>query len=86
MWITDCVDGEYYQTRAENHGAVYVSKLMVQQQDEQTLLTMEFSGMSDSWFVNLMSKLMGFFMAKSMIKMLEADLADIKAHVEASDN
>lgn len=86
MWITDCVDGEYYQTRAENHGAVYVSKLMVQQQDEQTLLTMEFSGMSDSLFVNLMSKLMGFFMAKSMIKMLEADLADIKAHVEASDN
>ena len=86
MWITNCVDGEYYQTRAENHGAVYVSKLMVQQQDEQTLLTMEFSGMSESWYVNLMSKLMGFFMTKSMIKMLEADLADIKAHVEASDN
>ena len=86
MWITDCIDGEYYQTRAENHGAIYVSKLSISSMGDATKLTMEFSGKSESWFVNLMSKLMGFFMTKSMIKMLEADLADIKAHVEASDN
>lgn len=84
MWITDCVDGEYYQTRAENHGAVYVSKLMVQQQGEQTLLTMEFSGTSESFWVNLLSSVMSVFMKKSMFKMIAQDLADIKAYVEAS--
>jgi len=27
MWITDAKENEFYQTRAENHGAIYVSKL-----------------------------------------------------------
>ena len=83
MWITDCVDGKSYTTRAENCGAIYVSKLTVIPEGDITKLTMEFSGTSESWFVNLMSKVMGFFMTKSMIKMLEADLADIKGHVES---
>lgn len=86
MWITGCVHGESYTTRAENCGAIYVSKLTVIPEGKTTKLTMEFSGTSESWLVNLMSKLMGFFMTKSMIKMLEDDLADIKAHVESNNH
>jgi len=82
MWITDYVDGESYTTRAENHGAVYISKLTVIPHGENTLLTMEFSGSSDSLFVRLLSSLMAVFVKKSMVKMLEDDLADIKKHVE----
>ena len=82
MWITDYVDGEFYITRAENCGAIYVSKLTVIPQGNGAQLTMEFSGSSDSFFVNLMSSIMSFFIKKSMIKMLEDDLLDIKKHVE----
>lgn len=83
MWITDCVDGEFYRTRAENHGAIYVSELTVTPQGDKTLLTMDFSGHADSFWVNLLSSVMGIFMKKSMINMIEKDLADIKAHVES---
>jgi carbon monoxide dehydrogenase subunit G len=82
MWITDCVDGESYTTRAESGGAIYVSKLTVTPQGESSLLTMEFADLSDSLFVNLKSSIMGLFMKKMMIKMLEDDLVDIKKYVE----
>ena len=85
MWITDCEDGEYYATRAENHGAIYRSKLSVEALGEnKTKLTMSFEGDSDSVLVKIISALMSVFMKKSMIKMLQVDLADIKRHVEAA--
>jgi len=83
MWITDCIDGESYSARAENHGTIYISKLMVTPQGDSTLLTMDFAGTSNSFFVRLLSAMMSIFVKKSMIKMLEDDLADIKKHVES---
>mgnify|MGYP000327239930 CR=1 FL=1 len=83
MWITDSKEGEYYATRAENHGAIYKSQLAVEAVGDKTKLTMTFEGDSESFLVKIMSVVMGFFMKKSMIKMLQADLADIKRFVEA---
>eukprot|EP00584_Thalassiosira_punctigera_P023395 CAMPEP_0172566078 /NCGR_PEP_ID=MMETSP1067-20121228/110523_1 /TAXON_ID=265564 ORGANISM="Thalassiosira punctigera, Strain Tpunct2005C2" /NCGR_SAMPLE_ID=MMETSP1067 /ASSEMBLY_ACC=CAM_ASM_000444 /LENGTH=167 /DNA_ID=CAMNT_0013357103 /DNA_START=25 /DNA_END=524 /DNA_ORIENTATION=- len=33
MWVTDCVVNEYYKTRAENCGAIYISKMYVTSED-----------------------------------------------------
>lgn len=82
MWITDAKDREFYETRAENHGAIYVSKMSVQAIEGQTKLTMSFSGTSDSMLVRIISSIMNLFMKKSMVKILETDLSDIKQFVE----
>lgn len=84
MWITDCKTNEFYCTRAENCGAIYSTKIMVTETDNKTQLTMNFSDSSDSFFVRMMSAIMSLFIKKSMIKMLEKDLSEIKAFVEKS--
>ena len=82
MWITEYEDGKYYQTRAENHGAVYISRLSLSPVGENTLLTMSFEGTSESFWVRLISGCFGFLMKGSMVKLIEKDLADIKHYVE----
>lgn len=84
MWITDCKDEEYYCTRAENNGAIYSTKMSVSGVGSNTLLTMAFSGTSESTVVKLISSIMSLFLKKSMVKMLQKDLADIKSFVEKS--
>ena len=84
MWITDCKDEEYYCTRAENHGAIYSTKLAVAEVGDKTLLTMSFAVTSDSFFIKVVSSVMGIFIKKLMLKMLEKDLDEIKAFVEKS--
>lgn len=85
MWITEYEPLSYYATRAENHGAVYRSTLSVKELGESTLLTMTFTGTSDSLFVKVISVLMGFLVKRSMVKMLEKDLQDIKQFVESKN-
>ena len=85
IWVIDSIDGESYTTQAQDCGVNYISKLTITSQGDDCLLTIEFSGSSDSFLVNLMSSIMGFFMKKTMIKMLEDDLSDIKKYVELSD-
>ena len=82
MWITEAVEGQYYCTRAENCGAVYLTKMAVTETDGTTRLSMSFSGQSMTFIGKLISGLMGLLMKKSLIKMLEKDLQDIKQHLE----
>jgi len=84
MWITDYIEEEYYCTRAENCGAIYITKISLAEVEDKTLLTMSFSGTSDSIFIKIISSFMNLFFKKSMIKMLEKDLNEIKAFVEKS--
>ena len=86
MWITESVENDFYKTRAENHGAIYITKMSVQTVDDQTKLTMAFSGTAQKLFVKLITKLMGLMMKGSMKKLLERDLADIKDHIESRNN
>jgi len=85
MWITDSKDEEYYFTRAENHGAIYITKMEVADSNGKTTLSMSFSGTSESTFIKLMSSIMGIFVKKSMVKLLQQDLEDIKNFVEKTD-
>ncbi|TYK66883.1 SRPBCC family protein [Colwellia echini] len=82
MWITDCEHEQYYCTRAENCGAIYLTTMSVTGVEDQCVLTMTFTGTADSIFIRAMSNIMGFFMKNSMTKMLKQDLQDIKTFVE----
>lgn len=82
MWITDSQLNHYYKTRAENHGAIYVSRLEITELNDGVRLEMSFEGQGSTFMAKMMSKVFGVFMKKSMIKALEQDLQDIKKACE----
>ena len=84
MWITDSEVNEYYCTRAESHGSVYITKLSLKSIDNSTVLTMSFNGIPQSIIAKVLSFVMGPLIKKSMKKALTKDLEDIKAYVEKS--
>ena len=84
MWVTDAKENEYYQTRAENHGAVYISRLEINEVGQETKLTMGFEGEAQSFGAKIMSFLTGFMFKGATEKALKQDLIDIKAFVEKS--
>ena len=82
MWITDAVENEYYKTRAESHGCVYLSTLAIAEENGRSTLTMTFEGQAQSIVAKVFSCLMGFMMKGAIKKALAKDLQDIKAAVE----
>ena len=84
MWVTDSVENDYYVTRAESHGSVYISRLSVTESAGITTLTMSFSGEAQSLIARILSALMGIFIKGAMVKELQKDLEDIKNFVEQS--
>ena len=84
MWITDYVENEYYQTRAESHGSIYISRLSIKRVENHTKLTMSFSAEAQTFFAKIFSLCMGFIIKGSMKKALIKDLNDIKTHVESN--
>lgn len=82
MWITDYEENVYYRTRAESHGAVYISELTIKEEEDGCVLGMGFEGQP----VTLGAKIMGFIfngmMKKSTEKAFMDDLVDIKKRVE----
>jgi uncharacterized membrane protein len=83
MWITDAAENEFYQTRAESHGSIYISKLTITQADNGVVLSMGFDGQAQSFGAKLMYGLMGFMFKNATKKALKKDLEDIKTAVEA---
>lgn len=82
MWITESKENEFYCTRAESHGSVYITKLLLKEVRDSTKLTMTFRGEPQTFLVKLLSACMGIFMKGSMRKMISKDLEDIKNHIE----
>ena len=82
MWITDYVENNYYQTRAESHGSIYISRVSVERVGENSKLTMSFSAEAQTFLVKIISVCMGFIIKGSMKKALLKDLNDIKNHLE----
>lgn len=84
MWITETEENSYYKTRAESHGSIYLSTLKVEEQDQGTLLTMEFGAEIQSLFAKIMNALIGWMFVSATKKALMQDLQDIKKAVESS--
>lgn len=86
MWITEAEENSHYKTRAENHGAVYISTLTIIEEEGQNYLLMGFKGEAQTFFAKIMSALMAPLMKKSTIKLVRQDLEDIKKIVERGEN
>jgi hypothetical protein len=82
MWITEPEGNEYYNTRGESHGSVYISKPSLKELDGKSTLTMAFSAETHSIFVKIISAIMGLVIKGSMKKAIYKDLEDIKQFVE----
>lgn len=82
MWVTHCKIHDYYQTRAESHGAVYISRLSITEENDNVILEMSFEGQGLTFMAKIMNAIFGSFMKKSMEKVIEIDLKDIKTACE----
>ena len=84
MWITDYLENEYYETRAESHGSIYISRLSLERVEKHTKLTMSFLANAQTLFAKIFSQCMGFLIKGSMKKALIKDLNDIKTYLESN--
>ena len=84
MWITESKQNEYYCTRAQSHGSVYITRLSLTAANAVTTLTMSFSAEPQTLLAKMLSFFMSRFIVKSMSNELSRDLNDIKNHIERS--
>lgn len=83
MWISDASPGNWYETSAENHGAVYTTRVSLTGDGDSTVLTMSFSARATTFAARLMS-LLAFMFNSTIRKALQQDLDDIRAAAEAA--
>ena len=81
MWITDAAENEYYKTRAESHGFIYISTMSISENNDSRLLTMTHDSRPQAFVAKLMSFPMSVFKG-ALKKVILQDLNDIKAAVE----
>jgi hypothetical protein len=82
LWVTDYAENEYYCSRAESHGSVYITKFSLSELGDKTLLTISFSGEPQTSLVKTVSLCMGPVIKSTVINALHKDLADIKEQAE----
>lgn len=82
MWITAAEPGHWYETAAENHGAIYNTRVSVDESNGNSILTMQFSVRPVTFAARLMS-LMSFMFNGTIRKMLDKDLQDIRHALES---
>lgn len=82
MWITGAVEPEFYETRAESHGAVYTSRISLEEHGASTKLSMRFHGQPVTTTAKVFTACLGFLFVGGIRKALNKDLEDIKAAVE----
>jgi len=82
MWITAAEENHWYETRAESNGAVYKTRISLNDSQGKILLSMEFSSRPTTLVAKLMS-VMVFLFRGSMRKLIQQDLVDIRQAAEA---
>ena len=83
MWISEAVENKYYKAAAHCHGSKYLSTFTIEEHNNQSLLRMTFEATAISTGAKIMNGLMSRLIKKSMKKVLQQDLQDIKTTVEA---
>lgn len=81
-WITDAVEPEFYSTRAESDGFVFLSTIRLSEGSGGITLTSIHDSQPQTFATRLMSLPMGVFFKGVAQKALLQDLNDIKAAVE----
>jgi hypothetical protein len=81
-WITDAAENEFYKTRAESDGFVFLSTTTISQGSGGITLTSSHDSRPQSIVARLMSIPMGLLFKGVARKAILQDLNDIKAAVE----
>ena len=81
-WITDAVESEFYRTRAEDNGFVFLSTMGLSGSSGGITLTSSHETRPQGIVAKLMSIPMRLFFKGVIKKALLQDLNDIKAAVE----
>ena len=81
-WITDAVENEFYKTRAEDNGFVFLSTMSLSESSGGVTLTSSHDSQPQSIIARLMSIPMGILFKGVAKKALLQDLNDIKSAVE----
>jgi hypothetical protein len=81
-WITEAAENEFYKTRAESDGFVFLSTTSISQSSGGITLTSSHDSRPQSIVAKLLSVPMGFLFKGVARKALLQDLNDIKAAVE----
>ena len=81
-WITDAAENEFYKTRAESDGFVFLSTMSISESSGGVTLTSSHDSKPQSIGARLMSIPMGLLFKGVAKKALLQDLNDIKAAVE----
>ncbi|NND70409.1 MAG: SRPBCC family protein [Rhodothermales bacterium] len=82
MWITDANAPSFYETRAESHGSIYQSRMELEPIPTGTRLTMHFHCQPATTSAKIMWILTGWMAKKSLSKVIDQDLKDVKIAVE----
>lgn len=81
-WITDAAEHEFYKTRAESDGFVFLSTMSMSESSGGVTLTSSHDSQPQGVVARLMSIPMGLLFKGVAKKALRRDLIDIKAAVE----
>ena len=81
-WITDAAENEFYKTRAESDGFVFLSTTSISESSGGITLTSSHDSQPQSFVAKLMSIPMALLFKGVAKKALLQDLNDIKAAVE----
>lgn len=82
MWVTEASDLDYYKTRAESHGAIYISSIEMKPAVGGTELSMRFQGQPVTFGAKLFWLLMGWAFVGPTRKAMQKDLESVKASLE----
>lgn len=81
MWISAAETNRWYETTAENHGAIYSTRMSLDDSNDKISLTMTFAAKPTTVAARLMS-LMSFMFNGAMRKMMQKDLSDVRRIAE----
>jgi carbon monoxide dehydrogenase subunit G len=81
MWISAAEPNRWYETTAENHGAIYTTRMSLDESNGKVILTMTFAAKPTTIAARLMS-IMSFMFNGTIRKMLQKDLADVRRVAE----
>ncbi len=81
-WITEAVNEEFYKTRSESDGFVFLSTTSISEGDGGIRLTTSHASVPQTFVARVQAIMMGVLFKGVIRKALLQDLNDIKARVE----
>jgi hypothetical protein len=81
-WITDAAENEFYKTRAEDGGFVFLTTMSISESSGGIALTSSHDSLPQTIVARIMSIPMGLFFKGVIKKAVLQDLNDIKSAVE----